>query len=96
MADLCYFPLKTNTSTRSNTAVCNVMLCKQVQTVDWGNQGTKTHTGSIRTYRNTDNEQQRYIYICHGGILSKVEIIVKLYPHKSKGTNVIAVKQWNS
>lgn len=72
------------------------MLCKQVQTVDWGNQGTNTHTGSIRTYRNTDNEQQRYIYTCQGGILSKVEIIVKLYPHKSKGTNVTSVKQWNS
>lgn len=63
------------------------MLCKQVQTVDWGNQGTKTHTGSI---------WELSTYTCQGGILSKVEIIVKLYPHKSKGTNVIAVKQWNS
>lgn len=24
----------------------------------------KTHTGSIRTYRNTDNEQQRYTSTC--------------------------------
>lgn len=35
----------------------------------------------------------RGTYTCQGGILSKVEIIVKLYPHKSKRTNVIAVKQ---
>lgn len=35
----------------------------------------------------------RGTYTCQGGILSKVEIIVKLYPHKSKGTNVISVKQ---
>lgn len=32
----------------------------------------------------------RATYTCQGGILSKVEIIVKLYPHKSKRTNVIS------
>lgn len=34
----------------------------------------------------------RGTYTCQGGILSKVEIIVKLYPHKSKRTVILVIQ----